>query len=520
MTRFFLLLHTIVHLKIKQIAYQLFYRLHQPEFSCIAAEGMALHSVRPIEKYHCYNSEIFIFLNISAQFNGWNDTRHGMLWTYNLNYMDWLLQEEMTYEKGAEWIDKFIDDLPENYIGLAPYPIALRGINWIKFMSRHRQKIDGNHLHSWNENLYSQYTLLTKKLEYHLMGNHLLEDVFSLFIASLYFSKANWYRKYSDLLKKELEEQILPDGAHYEQSPMYHCILLDRLLDCYNFSVHNIRFKNQAEFNSFLQKKIIEMLGHLESITYRDGNIPLLNDSAYGIAPTPAMLKDYAQRLGLIWKAMPMRQCGYRKLNTEQIEVIVDIGNITASYQPGHTHADIFNYEMRISGDPFVVDTGISTYEKNSRRQYERSSAAHNCVVVSGKNSSEVWGGFRVGKRAKVFLLADNNNFVEARHNGYVVSCYRRFSLSEEALVIQDKIDIQAISYIHLAPGVEILSASKNKIRTDRAIIAIEGSGIIDVLIKKGKVSTRYNTFQDNLIIEIHFSNVMCYTITPNQSIS
>ena len=46
------------------------------------------------------------------------------------------------------------------------------------------------------------------------------------------------YDKASCLLYKELDEQILPDGSHYEQSPMYHCILLDRLLDCYNASIN------------------------------------------------------------------------------------------------------------------------------------------------------------------------------------------------------------------------------------------------------------------------------------------
>ena len=43
-------------------------------------------------------------------------------------------------------------------------------------------------------------------------------------------------RKAARLLKRELKREILRDGAHYEQSPMYHCILLDRLLDCINYT--------------------------------------------------------------------------------------------------------------------------------------------------------------------------------------------------------------------------------------------------------------------------------------------
>lgn len=101
------------------------------------------------------------------------------------------------------------------------------------------------------------------------------------------------------------------------------------------------------------------------------------------------------------------------------MEAIVDIGNITATYQPGHTHADTFNYELHINGEPFVVDTGISTYNKTARRQYERSTSAHNTVSINGKNSYDVWGGFRVGKRAKTTLITDKPYYIKALHNGY-----------------------------------------------------------------------------------------------------
>ena len=184
-----------------------------------------------------------------------------MLWAYNLNYMDWLLQKGTTYEEGEKWIDKFCREISGNKVGLDPYPIALRGINWIKFIVQYADRIPIQKREMWTNSLYSQYCLLARKLEYHLLGNHLLEDAYSLYTASLYFQNNKLYRKASKLLKQELKEQILSDGAHYEQSPMYHCILLDRLLDCYNFSVHNVRFGQQREMNNFLEDKAKQMLG-------------------------------------------------------------------------------------------------------------------------------------------------------------------------------------------------------------------------------------------------------------------
>lgn len=511
MSIFSLLFHTVHHLKAKQIIYQVIYRFYNPSFIQRSQVGIPMSLAEGIDKYTCNNDMRFIFLNLSSDFKGWNDTSHGMLWAYNLNYMDWLLQPGMTYEKGAEWIDRFVAELPGNRIGLDQYPTALRGINWIKFISMHRESIGERSFKQWNDSLYSQYVLLSKKLEYHLLGNHLLEDVYSLFIAALYFKDYRFYRKSTRLLRQELEEQILPDGAHYEQSPMYHCILLDRLLDCYNFSFRNIRFAGQGTFNEYLKEKAVLMLGHLENIIYKDGSIPLLNDSANGIAPIPQMLQSYAQRLGLRWAEIPMKQCGYRKLQAGQMEAVVDVGNITATYQPGHTHADTFTYELRIGGQPVVIDTGISTYNKNERRQYERSTVAHNTVSAEGRNSSEVWGGFRVGRRAKVTLVHDTTDRIEAEHDGYGRPCRRIFLLTDDRLQIEDVIDTDAVSHIHLWKEEDIVSANHNEVITTHCRIEI--SNAVKVTVREEKVSTEYNRFCSIKVVDIQFRNNVVYSI-------
>ena len=82
--------------------------------------------------------------------------------------------------------------------------------------------------------LYAQYMRLLDNIEYHLMGNHLLENGFSLLFGGVYFGDARFCRKAEEILREELAEQILPDGGHYERSPMYHQIILGRVLDCIN----------------------------------------------------------------------------------------------------------------------------------------------------------------------------------------------------------------------------------------------------------------------------------------------
>ena len=462
----------------------------------------------PIAKPRCYDGEgRFTFLNIASTFRDWNMDDYGPLWAYNLNYMDWLEQDGITAEECVKWIDKFIDDLPGNQIGLDPYPIALRIMNWVKFFCKHPDCLNQRR----SESLYSQTLLLRRKLEYHLLGNHLLEDAYALFIVSVFFNDCQLFKKATRLMEKQLREQILPDGAHYEQSPMYHCIMLDRLLDCINFSLSNpLQFKGQEAFTTMLKQKASLMLGHLQNIVYYDGTIPLLNDSAYGIAPDANQLFEYARRLNISWKAIPLKECGYRKMGNSHIEMIADIGCIAASYQPGHSHADTFNYELRNDGQPIIVE--------NERRQYERSTAAHNTVSVGGKDSSHVWGGFRVGRRAKVTVVKDEANDIVARHDGFGREAVheRHFACKDGAFQVEDRIvgkEVEAVSYLHLAPGLhaEIVSETDGVVKIGNVSIRVEHCHRME--LQYDYVSVEYNRLQACNVLVLHFIRYLKYNV-------
>ncbi len=500
MFNFSRLFRTVKYLRLKQIIYQFKIRLIKPDFRLLSPPEKERKSflVNPIAKPVSYCSGHFTFLNIESNFNSWSDTSNGKLWCYNLNYMDWLGQEGMSEEEGVKWIDNFISSITGNKTGLDPYPIALRSINWVKFFSKYPESATVGR----EKFLYSQIVLLRKKMEYHLLGNHLLEDAYSLYICASYFNDTMLLEKAERLLVKELNEQVLPDGAHYEQSPMYHCILLDRLLDCINI--------RPVDFLSYTASK---MLGHLETIVWKDGTIPMLNDSANGIAPSSFQLFDYARQLGLKWEAISLKECGFRRFSSDHFDIVIDVGNITASYQPGHSHADTFNYELRIDGVPFIVDTGISTYEKNDRRQYERGSVAHNTITIGEKDSSEVWGGFRVGRRASVKLEEDGSQMVIASHDGFGTRCKRSFSLVPSGFLVEDFISGTAISRVHVA---QICSLQKTEdgyiVNTPVARLVIENA--IDVRLEKAKASIEYNKFYDIYVAVVSFRDYLRYIIS------
>jgi len=80
---------------------------------------------------------------------------------------------------------------------------------------------------------------------------------------------------------------------------------------------------------------------------------------------------------------------------------MIDCGPGGPDYQPGHRHADTLSYELCLDGRRIVVDSGVFDYEKTPLRAYLRGTAAHSTVRVDGLDQSEVWGAFRVARRAK-----------------------------------------------------------------------------------------------------------------------
>src|SRR5262249_26234360 len=117
-------------------------------------------------------------------------------------------------------------------------------------------------------------------------------------------------------------------------------------------------------------------------------------------------------------------ESGYYVCRNGEDVMILDCGSIGPDYQPGHAHCDTLSYELAINGRRVIVDSGVFDYEPSSERAYARSTRAHNTVVVDGEDQSEIWGVFRVARRAKplrAFFEKQLNGSIrfEGTHDGY-----------------------------------------------------------------------------------------------------
>ena len=519
MKKLFLIFHTVKHLRPIQIRFQLWFRIRRiwrklTGFTyplSIPRNGKPLHLKHCIDKQKSYDKGNFTFLNIGKEITHPFDKgvirlrEEGVskLWRYNLYYMDYLLQPGIGEKTGMDLIDKFIQSLPGNPEALEPYPIALRGINWIKFLSKHLILNT-----KYSSSLHAQYIILLDNLEYHLMGNHLLEDGFSLLFGAFYFNDELFLNKAKQILESELNEQILDDGAHFELSPMYHQIILDRLLDCINIVQNNKLFSEQINLLNLMQNKAGKMAGWLNIMTFSNGRIPLLNDSTVGIAPSTEQLNNYAQTLNIVPLYSNLSASGYRRYNGNNFECIIDIGQLGSSYQPGHAHADTFNFVIDVNGKPLIVDTGISTYEADEMRKRERGTPAHNTVSANSHNSSNMWASFRVAQRAKVALINDDKSLVIARHNGFKNIGFihqREWKFEKDKIAINDLLtgtNPNGVAHFHFAPG---LIPQKVDSAININNITIKFNGAADITFKETQIPDGYNRFTDNFNVNVGF---------------
>src|SRR5690606_20903608 len=308
-----LLLSTINNLKYSQIFYQILNRLKRRSFvgKSQMFDGKLTH-LQILTRVFANQKKIgrnqFNFLNLDKSFGDfidWNFSDYGKLWTYNLEYFDYLHQNDLELVEKLRLIDDFYKFSVQRKRTLEPYPVSLRAINLIRFTVANNLGKQGYHNY-----LYQELAYLDKNYEFHLLGNHLLENAFALCLAGAYFGNKRWHSRAITILRRELEEQILADGAHFELSPMYHKIIFFRLLELIDW--YSKYEDKDDSFLAFCREKASLMLDWLENIRFGNGDIPLFNDAANGIAFPTQFLIDYAHELGIERLGISLGESGYR----------------------------------------------------------------------------------------------------------------------------------------------------------------------------------------------------------------
>jgi uncharacterized heparinase superfamily protein len=480
-------LRTLVHLRVPQVALRALVPLRRPRVDVDAAppprRAMPGAWVTPAARHaSMVGSETWCLLGETRRLDdvGWDDPTMPLLWRYNQHYFDDL--NAVDASSRAAWHEALVsrwmnENKPTKGTAWSPYPTSLRLVNWIKWWMSGTTPTD-----AMIASLATQVRWLRQSLERHVLGNHLFVNAKALWMAGRFFDgdeAASWLQTATAIFERELPEQILHDGGQFERSPMYHALAFEDVLD-----LVNIDRAFQAP-SSTIGRRFLELAPRmhrwLRLMTRPNGTLSRFNDTADGIAPTPSELTRYARDLGLSDDEplpaglQPLLPSGYVRGSWDDAVVICDVAPLAPDYLMAHGHADTLAFELYLRGRTVVENGGTSRYGTSPERVAERGTAAHSTVVVSGEDSSEVWSGFRVGRRARIVErhVHPEASVVIGAHDGYRFlpgsprhrRCWR---LLPRGLQIDDELmtthgddvgasSLPAVARFHLAPGLSLL---------------------------------------------------------------
>lgn len=350
--------------------------------------------------------------------------------------------------------------------------VALRAINLLAVFElfRRSQHLNEEKLTELLTMFHQHGSHIRRNLEFsHIStSNHYLSDVAGLFWLGVMLPEleaaAAWREFGWRELLREMDKQILADGADYEASTGYHRFVLELFL--YSFILCRA---NSIEIEERYWRKLRAMLDYVRAYLRPDGRAPLIGDTdggqvlpligraaddhAYLLALGAAVFKEprfkLAERVApeeLLWI---LGQEGVREFDglDENIENILsqaftDAGtyimragdlyllfNASGSGLHGrgsHAHNDALSIEVSACGTAFMVDPGSYVYTSDlHERQLFRSTAYHSTVEVDGmeQNTTQELMPFVIGDEAHPRINTWESNkdrdAINAEHDGY-----------------------------------------------------------------------------------------------------
>lgn len=475
------LFRTVIHLRFYQIFFRLL--LHLPNLPVSKTCSLDLKQMPRLDFLDSKHNSNLIQNNILKIHGesldiakcGWNDDTLPKLTLYNLHYFDYLNSADgfLAKQSSEALIKSWLDNNPVGKgVGWDPYPTSLRIVNWVKWIFS-----DSTLPAGMQSSLGVQARWLNHRMEKHLQGNHLFSNAKALIFAGVCFEgaePAKWVRRGVKTIGRQIDEQILSDGGHFERSPMYHGLFVKDILDLLvlvDAAPHSFK-KSEHEIFLRLRRHMPDLMHWYACMTHPDGQIAFFNDTTFNVAPSFDELAQYAEKVGINQKPCPkfcehLNASGFARLAAGEAIIIADVGNVGPSYLPGHAHAGTLSFELSVKTNRVIVNSGVSVYGTGEERQRQRGTAAHSTLTLGHENSSEIWAGFRVGRRASVddviVYAGLNGGAIGATHDGYKhlrgQPMHRReITLASDSITVIDKVSGNSVHdasiRYYLAPNV------------------------------------------------------------------
>lgn len=245
----------------------------------------------------------------------------------------------------------------------------------------------------------------------------------ALSMASVSMPTRNAYiKREGKRLDRELERQILPDGAHVSRNPR---VILDLLLDLLPLRQTYINLGH--DLPPKLIPTIDRMYPALRFFRHQDGDLALFNGATSTPASELMSVLRYDETGGSPFKSMP--HAHYHRLSVDRVTIIVDTGTPLSADLSQRAHAGCLSFEMSSGRNRFIVNAGAPKFAARDFRRLARSTAAHSAVTVNETSSSRSMRSYFCG--ASILAGASvthverwddqhGNDWLQAVHDGYL----------------------------------------------------------------------------------------------------
>ena len=322
------------------------------------------------------------------------------------------------------------------------------------------------------ESIAGHASRIERYLSHYFSPNtHLTGEALGLFYVGVLFpllpAAPRWRQVAADILIRESERQILPDGVYMEQSTCYQRYTAEIYL---HFLI--LAARNHIPVPSSVMQRVAALLDALLVLRRPDGLLPQIGDAdggwllpvesrrpedatgVFSMAATVMRRGDYAWAAGgltpeVLWllgtegarvadslESRPpdgppsrlLAHGGYAVMRsawgTEADQIILDVGPLGCAVSGGHGHADLLSIQCSFRGQPYIVDPGTFRYtEDEGWRGYFRGTAAHSTVDVDGAGQAVTRGPFGWVSRPSARLVrwesTANRDVAEGEHRGY-----------------------------------------------------------------------------------------------------
>lgn len=244
-----------------------------------------------------------------------------------------------------------------------------------------------------------------------------------LLLAGLALGEELWRDTAVQRMTRCLQMQVLSDGSHWEQSPLYHYEVLHCALD----SVLAAR-ETGAELPEEFLEITARMSAALKAWCRPDGRLVCQSDSdavdATGMMSLAAALFEDERLAPGAGVSTALTDSGNYMLRDSAQDTAGWLHFHCGSLGSGHGHADLLHVDLVANGESILVDSGRYTYTETAERRRLKLPSAHNVLTVDGEDFTayvNTWEYSRIAEPMKgSFRFSPSVDYVSGAHLGYL----------------------------------------------------------------------------------------------------